>query len=720
MTVELDFEECLRDSPWFRAALDEAESDAAELETHLEKVLKLCSAVLEAGRVLEGSSRAFAAGLRGLAGTPRGDPLVREALQKFCDSLEQMMDSHEELRSCTQSALRRHLEPLLRDSLRSLRSAGRDRARAAELLQGALQHHAEAPRRRPLEAKEAAAALGEARGVARARGLEHVLKLKLLQDQQKTEILQFVLSLLEAQAAFFSRGHQGATATRDYRGHLGAQLEQGQLEGARRRRDLEQRQQLLLQQDLSQEEVGVATGEAGPEAPPIQGYLYKRASNAFRTWSRRWFFIQSNQLLYLKRARDPPTVVIEDLRLCTVKPCPDLERRFCFEVVSPSKSCVLQADSGPGQQRWVSAVQSGIACAYSQGAPGQTVPPRAGSLSGPPPEPPPVLGAILGLEGNGSCCDCREPRPEWASVNLGITLCIQCSAIHRSLGVHFSKVRSLTLDSWEPELVKLMCSLGNLALNGIYEARVEEMGVKRPPPSCSRAQRESWIRAKYVEKRFVRGVAGHAPRPRPSRQGHAPRPSPAPRGGPAQAPPPDPAEPEGAPCLHPGALLSWAARRRRLRTMAEALAQGADPGWANSAEGNRTPLLEAVAVNSLLACEFLLQNGASVNQSDSCGRGPLHHATMLGHTGLACLFLKRGADVNAVDADGRDPLTIAMDLANADIVTLLRLAKMRELEVAQGQTGDDTYLDIFRDISLMASDHPEKLARAPPPKHSTL
>ncbi|XP_041252999.1 arf-GAP with coiled-coil, ANK repeat and PH domain-containing protein 1-like [Onychostruthus taczanowskii] len=154
--------------------------------------------------------------------------------------------------------------------------------------------------------------------------------------------------------------------------------------------------------------------------------------------------------------------------------------------------------------------------------------------------------------------------------------------------------------------------------------------------------------------------------------------------------------------------------------MAEALAHGADPGWANGAEGNRTPLLEAVAVNSLLACEFLLQNGASVNQSDSRGRGPLHHATMLGHTGLACLFLKRGADVNAVDADGRDPLTIAMDLANADIVTLLRLAKMRELEVAQGQTSDDTYLDIFRDISLMASDNPEKLARTPPPKHSTL
>ncbi|XP_041316486.1 arf-GAP with coiled-coil, ANK repeat and PH domain-containing protein 1-like, partial [Pyrgilauda ruficollis] len=207
------------------AALEEAESDAAELETHLEKVLKLCSAVLEAGRVLEVSSRAFAAGLRELAETPRGDPLVQESLQKFCDSLEQMMDSHEELRSCTQSALGRNLEPLLRHSLRALRSSGRERARAAELLQGALQHHAEVPRRRPLEAKEAAAALGGARGVARARGLDYVLKLRLLQDQQKTEILQF-------------------------------------------------------------DEVGVAAGEAGPEAPPMEGYLYKRASNAFRTWSR--------------------------------------------------------------------------------------------------------------------------------------------------------------------------------------------------------------------------------------------------------------------------------------------------------------------------------------------------------------------------------------------------------------------------------------------------
>ena len=42
-----------------------------------------------------------------------------------------------------------------------------------------------------------------------------------------------------------------------------------------------------------------------------------------------------------------------------------------------------------------------------------------------------VLGLILGLEGNENCCECRAPDPTWASVNLGITLCIECSGIHR-------------------------------------------------------------------------------------------------------------------------------------------------------------------------------------------------------------------------------------------------------------------------------------------------
>ncbi|XP_026518669.2 arf-GAP with coiled-coil, ANK repeat and PH domain-containing protein 1-like, partial [Terrapene carolina triunguis] len=324
-----------------------------------------------------------------------------------------------------------------------------------------------------------------------------------------------MLALMEAQACCLEQGHRLTQQLEKYRRELAAQLHQLVLESAREKRDMEQRHAMIKQKDLSQDEAVLEGRGEAPDGVVMEGYLYKRASNAFKTWSRRWFSIQSNQLVYQKRAKDALTVVVEDLRLCTVKPCPDHERRFCFEVVSPSKSCLLQADSDRHQQAWLTAVQNSIASAFSEGRaepPGQH-PERPASLvagtleaSGRSPRAggdKRVLDQVQRLEGNAQCCDCREPAPEWASINLGITLCIECSGIHRSLGVHFSKVRSLTLDSWEPELVKLMCELGNGALNRIYEARVDEMTVKRPQPGCSRAEKESWIRAKYVEKKFI-------------------------------------------------------------------------------------------------------------------------------------------------------------------------------------------------------------------------
>jgi hypothetical protein len=46
--------------------------------------------------------------------------------------------------------------------------------------------------------------------------------------------------------------------------------------------------------------------------------------------------------------------------------------------------------------------------------------------------------------------------PQWVSLPYGVVICIQCSGPHRGLGTHISKVRSLKLDSWEPELLLVL------------------------------------------------------------------------------------------------------------------------------------------------------------------------------------------------------------------------------------------------------------------------
>ncbi|KAL8046502.1 hypothetical protein ABFS82_08G182400 [Erythranthe guttata] len=106
-----------------------------------------------------------------------------------------------------------------------------------------------------------------------------------------------------------------------------------------------------------------------------------------------------------------------------------------------------------------------------------------------------ILEGLLKLPENRECADCKCKGPRWASVNLGIFICMSCSGIHRSLGVHISKVRSATLDTWLPEQVAFIQSMGNEKANSYWEANL--------PPNYDRVGIENFIRAKYEDKRWV-------------------------------------------------------------------------------------------------------------------------------------------------------------------------------------------------------------------------
>uniref|UniRef100_A0A8C1XAB4 Arf-GAP with coiled-coil, ANK repeat and PH domain-containing protein n=1 Tax=Cyprinus carpio TaxID=7962 RepID=A0A8C1XAB4_CYPCA len=744
--------------------------------------------MIEAGRAYISANKLFINGIRDLSHHCKEEEMISECLEKCGGSLQEIVNYHMILFDQAQRSVKQQLHNFVKEDVRKFKETKKQFDKVREDMEIAQVKNAQAPRNKPHEVEEATSALVTTRKCFRHLALDYVLqvnnKWKILKTALKKYLKERLIIYYFLLTVFIV---------------LVFQLDQLVIDSAMEKREMEHKHATIQQRDFAYDDSKVEFNVDAPNGVVMEGYLFKRASNAFKTWNRRWFSIQNSQLVYQKRLKDALTVVVEDLRLCSVKPCEDIERRFCFEVVSPTKSCMLQAESEKLRQAWIQAVQASIASAYREISDNyyierldRTASPSTSSIDSAS-EPrerivkgESILQRVQSLPGNEICCDCGQADPRWASINLGILLCIECSGIHRSLGVHCSKVRSLTLDTWEPELMKLMCELGNTVINQIYEGACEEQGLKKPGPNSSRSEKEAWIKAKYVERKFLKKMCGSEALVEGSRKSHhwrvkkcrrhnssirAPKTrrkyrhdagimSPANLSAAAAAAKfrreslfcPDEldslfsyfdtgsgprslssdsglggstdgstdilvfgsvvdsvteeeceesdessgevdieqeaSDPEDGRELDPKTLLHKASRARNLPVMAEALAHGADVNSVSEEDQSKSPLIQAVAGGSLIACEFLLQNGADVNQRDVRGRAPLHHATCLGHTGQVCLFLKRGASQMEVDEDGQDPLSIAVQAANADIVTLLRLARMNEeMREADGPFG---------------------------------
>jgi Arf-GAP/SH3 domain/ANK repeat/PH domain-containing protein len=244
-----------------------------------------------------------------------------------------------------------------------------------------------------------------------------------------------------------------------------------------------------------------------------------------------------------------------DLRMASVREARNAERRFCFEVITPHFKRIYQATSEEDMSTWITAINNALQSAV-EGRSVPSVPPSAHSDSssmrrdigsiltgksssysgqhshstspnsnsvnrrttvGARPSyirhdsnsyeenPAKLLQTIRDAdEGNKWCSDCGSAiKVEWVSINLGIVLCIECSGIHRSLGTHISKVRSLTLDinSFSNDIVEILLQVGNRVSNMVWEATLDQ--AEKPLPQSSREQRLNFITAKYSERAYV-------------------------------------------------------------------------------------------------------------------------------------------------------------------------------------------------------------------------
>jgi Arf-GAP/SH3 domain/ANK repeat/PH domain-containing protein len=245
-----------------------------------------------------------------------------------------------------------------------------------------------------------------------------------------------------------------------------------------------------------------------------------------------------------------------DLRMASVREARNAERRFCFEVITPNFKRVYQATSEEDMNSWILSINNALQSAVEgrayrdrqatsrgsdnsinrdigsvltgkiQSIHGSHNSHHSNTNSGVPfrrttvgARPTPVRTPSSGYDehpdkllqmlrdndqGNCWCADCGSgAKVEWVSINLGIILCIECSGIHRSLGTHISKVRSLTLDikSFTVDIVEMLLLIGNRVSNMIWEAKLDHS--QKLAPQATREQRLRYITAKYVDRAFV-------------------------------------------------------------------------------------------------------------------------------------------------------------------------------------------------------------------------
>ncbi|XP_029352341.1 arf-GAP with SH3 domain, ANK repeat and PH domain-containing protein 2b [Echeneis naucrates] len=484
---------------------------------------------------------------------------------------------------------------------------------------------------------------------------EYLLKVNEIKVKKGVDFLQNLIKYFHAQCNFFQDGLKAVESLKPSVEKLATDLTSiKQTQDGERKQLLQLRDILKASLQSEQKEDSQAKQNAGYSLHQLQGnkahgtersgVLYKRSEGLRKVWQKRKCSVKNGFLTICHGTANRPPAKL-NLLTCQVKMNPDEKKSF--DLFSHDRTYHFQAEDEAECQIWVSVLQNSKEEALNMAFKGDQ---DEGENNIVQELTKAIVGEVKRMSGNDCCCDCGAPGPTWLSTNLGVLICIECSGIHREMGVHYSRIQSLDLDVLGTSELLLAKNVGNASFNEIMEADLSAQDVTKPDPSSDMQMRKDYITAKYTEKRFARRLCADA----------ASR---------VQA-------------------LYKAVRNRDILSLIQVYAEGVDLmeviSQPKEHEPGETVLHLAVRMvdrNSLHIVDFLAQNSANLDKQTTKGSTALHYCCLIDNSECLKLLLRGKASVSITNEAGETPLDIAKRLRHTQCEELLNEAQTGKFNV---------------------------------------
>ncbi|XP_043363276.1 arf-GAP with SH3 domain, ANK repeat and PH domain-containing protein 1 isoform X3 [Dermochelys coriacea] len=481
---------------------------------------------------------------------------------------------------------------------------------------------------------------------------EYLIKVNEIKTKKGVDLLQNLIKYYHAQCNFFQDGLKTADKLKQYIEKLAADLY-----NIKQTQD-EEKKQLTALRDLIKSSLQLDQKEARRDSQSRQGgysmhqlqgnkeygsekkgYLLKKSDGLRKVWQRRKCTVK-NGILTISHATSNRQPAKLNLLTCQVKP--NAEDKKSFDLISHNRTYHFQAEDEQEYIAWISVLTNSKEEALNMAFRGEqsTGENSLEDLTKA------IIDDIQRLPGNEVCCDCGSPDPTWLSTNLGILTCIECSGIHREMGVHISRIQSLELDKLGTSELLLAKNVGNNSFNDIMEGSLPSPSPK-PTPSSDMTARKEYITAKYVDHKFSRKT-----------------------------------------CVSAAAKLNElleAVKSRDLLALIQVYAEGVElmePLLEPGQEPGETALHLAVRTadqTSLHLVDFLVQNCGNLDKQTALGNTVLHYCSIYNKPECLKLLLRGKPTIDTVNQAGETALDIAKRLKATQCEELLSQAKAGKL-----------------------------------------